>query len=435
MKLTLTPDQQRAEAEILEASAELGSRYLLTGSAGTGKSTLVRKLARAWKKRKQRLALTAPTHKAVAVLRRMVRQEGLGDDVECRTIQSLLSLKPQVHGDRQVFVRDKHAKPVEADIVVCDEASMNSADLMRHIRRYMPVSFVLFVGDPAQLPPVNERESEAFQTKARSHLETIVRQAAGNPILEAATIIRENQGKPFDWSWACSRKAEKAGVFVPADPWDWMKQGFTRKAFDDNPDTFRFLAWRNDRVAQVNDMVRAWRYGGPPPTPFMPGEFAMFRSPLTIAGNIIFGTNEEARVVSIKPSTHKHWFESTSEHEAWTAEIPTWEIRMRRADGSDTDVHMPADANAMRKVEERIRDEASYARVRWRHLYDWKGGLAHLQSIYAMTVHTSQGSTFENAFVDVRDIAGRLDSNLLEAQQMFYVAATRPTTRLILVNP
>ena len=57
-----------------------------------------------------------------------------------------------------------------------------------------------------------------------------------------------------------------------------------------------------------------------------------------------------------------------------------------------------------------------------------------MQAIYAMTVHTSQGSTFGHAFVDVGDIRRRERSNLLEMQQLLYVAATRPSQALVLVG-
>jgi hypothetical protein len=43
------------------------------------------------------------------------------------------------------------------------------------------------------------------------------------------------------------------------------------------------------RVRQVNEMIRTWRYGANIPTPFMPGESALFRSPVIIDGAIICG--------------------------------------------------------------------------------------------------------------------------------------------------
>src|SRR4051794_5530767 len=188
-ELTLTPDQQRALSEITSARNP-GGRHCLTGFAGAGKSHLSAELTKVWRDQKLDVVLTAPTHKAVSVLSNKLTKASI-HDVPCRTIHSLLSLKPKPFGDQLVFTRDKRAEPVEAHVVVVDEASMVGDQLYRHVKRHLPNAFVLFVGDPAQLPPVDEPASPALSVSSRSHLDTIVRQAAENPILQAATAIRE----------------------------------------------------------------------------------------------------------------------------------------------------------------------------------------------------------------------------------------------------
>jgi exodeoxyribonuclease-5 len=431
--IKLTPDQDRALAEIL-AAQERGGRYLLTGYAGSGKTTLMQALARKLVARHQSVVLTAPTHKAVAVLASKLRQAGI-EDVDCRTVHSLLSLKPKPHGDRLVFQRDRRAEPVMADVVVIDECSMVGADMLTHIKGHLPMSFVLFVGDPAQLPPVGEVASGTFATTRRSHLSTIVRQGADNPILAAAHAIRESQGGPMDWSWAKSAKAPPMGVYVPSDPDAWMREAFTSPKFDADPDRARYLAWTNDRVAQVNAKVRRWRYGDEIPTPFMPGERALVRAPVILQDTILFNTNDEGRVIDIAPASFEFDFASCDGVPGWTAEVPSWRVTLRREDdGAEHAVHMPADDRAYNRVLARITDEAGEASYRWKHLHEFKSSMARLQSIYAMTVHTSQGSTFANAFVDLPDIRRRAQSNVLETQQMLYVAATRPSHALVLVG-
>jgi exodeoxyribonuclease-5 len=114
--------------------------------------------------------------------------------------------------------------------------------------------------------------------------------------------------------------------------------------------------------------------------------------------------------------------------------VPTWVIRLRDRDGAEKIVHIPADDAAFQGVLSRIKEEAAITRIRWKHLHDFQSSLARLQSIYAMTVHTSQGSTHGTTFLDVPDIRLREKTNLLEMQQMLYVAATRPSERLILVG-
>jgi ATP-dependent exoDNAse (exonuclease V) alpha subunit len=95
---------------------------------------------------------------------------------------------------------------------------------------------------------------------------------------------------------------------------------------------------------------------------------------------------------------------------------------------------MHADGREFQRVVERIKDEATKSRLRWKRLYEFQQSLAQLQSVYCLTVHRSQGSTFETVFVDLSNIRRREKTNLLEAQQMLYVAVTRPSLRLIVIT-
>jgi exodeoxyribonuclease-5 len=430
----LTTDQAEALRKI-EAAYEPGGFYLLTGHAGSGKTYLMQRLTKNMLAKRRRIVLSAPTHKAVAVLARKLVEANVRD-VPCRTIHSILSLTPKPRTDRLVFERERDAEPVTADVVVVDECSMVSEDLYRHIKRHLPNAFVLFVGDPAQLPPVGEVESQTFATKNRSHLTTIVRQAAGNPILAAASIIRASQGGPADMSWCAPSALEnKYGIFLPSDAAQrWMKKAFTSPEFDADPDTFRYLAWTNSRVRQVNEMIRAWRYGANIPTPFMPGESALFRAPVIIDGSIVFANNQEAKVVAIEQSAFTHEIEEADGVPKWTASLPSWRIVLRDDESVEKAVHMHADEREFQRVIERIKDEAAESRLRWKHLHEFQQSLAQLQSVYCLTVHRSQGSTFQTAFLDLTDIRRREKTNLLEAQQMLYVAVTRPSQRLIVVG-
>jgi energy-coupling factor transporter ATP-binding protein EcfA2 len=430
--VNLTADQMRAKDEIV-AEAKRGNTHLLTGYAGTGKTTLVQEVVRDLSTQRRSVVLTAPTHKAVRVLAQ--KAEAIGLEVPAKTIQSLLSLRPKPQGDRQIFVRERHAKPIDAEIVVVDECSMIDADLMTHIRRHLSQAFVLFVGDPAQIPPVGETESESFSTKSRSHLETIVRQAEGNPILEAAKTLRDSQGKPLDMSWAKPANKAPHGVFLPRYADNWMEKAFTSQEFDCDPDTFRYLAWTNKRVAEVNKKVRTWKYGeDASKRPFLVGERALARSPVIKDEQILVNTNEEVEIIEIRPDIFAYTAPDEFGNEAWSKAIKSWRLIIKRDSGDVSVVYLPADGEAHKYVTDRLADEASSSSIRWKHLHDFRALMANFQAIYAMTVHTSQGSTFRNAFIDVADIRRRVSTNLLEAQQLFYVAATRPTHGLFLVN-
>lgn len=438
-EVILNESQAQALFEI-EQAYERGARHLLTGFAGSGKTTLMQQVARIFQDEGKNVVMTAPTHKAVAVLARKLTEAGI--EVPCCTIHSLLSLRPKVVEDRQVFERADHARAIIADVVVIDEASMLDISLMGHIRDCLKLQFVLFVGDPSQLPPVGEVASEAFGIKSRSHLDTIIRQVAGNPILEAARIIRERQGTgAMDYSWMEVTNARKQGLFRPGAALnDWMKRAFLSDQFAADPDFFRYLCWTNNRVHEVNRMVRRWKYGGATPTPLMPGEPCMARTPVFVEiedergkmqTEIVMQNCQEGVIRDIGASNVRRRI-GEGQH-SWVAEVPSWCCMVELDHGGVIEAHVIRDERAYKKVENEVRDW-SKAEKDWRAFFRFKEDFADLRPLYALTVHSSQGSTFKWAVVDVRDIAKRQEANMLECQQLFYVAMTRATDGVILGN-
>jgi energy-coupling factor transporter ATP-binding protein EcfA2 len=431
--ITLNANQADAEAQIM-ASIEDRTSHCLTGFAGSGKTTLVQVIAANLSSRGRDIVLTAPTHKAVAVLKRKLRAAGI-ISVDCVTIHSLLGLKPKVYGDRLIFEPGPRTPPVRADIVVIDEASMIDGDLLGHIRRGLPNSAALFVGDPAQLPPVGESASPAFETKRKSHLDTIVRQDAANPILDAADCLRRQQGHPLDWSWVRPAMAKPLGVYLPGDRADaWMCKAFTSADFAADTDQFRYLCWTNDRVAEVNSKVRGWIYGDNIPTPFMPGERALSRAPLIEADTTILNTNDEVTVRDCAPANLEVAVPQCEAIPPWSAVVPTWRMSVRTDEGLDLVVHMIRDEAAYHRAVKRIKDEAFEDRERWKDFQMFKSRFARMQGIYASTVHSAQGSTHGHIFLDMPEMRRWARADCLEAQRAMYVAMTRPTHAAILVG-
>lgn len=437
----LTACQDRAVDQIMSGYRP-GGRWLLTGPAGVGKSWLMGHATDLFARQRRKIVATAPTHKAVAVLRRRLAEAGLGD-VPCLTIHSLLSLRPVADGARTKLIRTKGVKAPEVDVVIVDEASMVDAQLLRHIDRWLPHAFVLYVGDPAQLPPVGEVRSGTFETLRRSHLETIVRQEAGNPVLGAAHAIRASQGGPADWSWCRAVKASMpgrntpVGVFLPGADLDrWLHRAFTSAEFAANNDSFRYLCWTNRRVAEVNARVRGWLYGRTA-TPFVAGERVLIRQPVVVDEVQVFGTNEEAKVASIEPDEFVHEVEDRPGADGWTARVPSWCVELVGPGGGLVPVHIPRGRPGTEAVEAagaRLMAEASGERERWEDKRRFLGAMGKLQAVFALTCHNSQGSTFGSVFLDVADIRRRERDNLLETQQLAYVGATRPKTALMLVG-
>ena len=85
--------------------------------------------------------------------------------VDVRTIHSLLSLKMKWESGKQILVKSTKDEDEfnEYDYVVIDECSMLDSELMEYIRAAQYGSTkIIFMGDPCQLPPIGEKESESL---------------------------------------------------------------------------------------------------------------------------------------------------------------------------------------------------------------------------------------------------------------------------------
>src|SRR5262249_36141084 len=116
---------------------------VITGGPGTGKTTIVRGILEVFGARGKRVALCAPTGRAA---KRLTETTGR----EARTIHRLLEFDPAL-GD---FKRERH-NPLDADLIVMDEASMVDVVLMHRFLKAVPAwGCVVLVGDVDQLPSV-----------------------------------------------------------------------------------------------------------------------------------------------------------------------------------------------------------------------------------------------------------------------------------------
>ncbi|HPL30304.1 MAG TPA: ATP-dependent RecD-like DNA helicase, partial [Anaerolineae bacterium] len=160
---------------------------ILTGGPGTGKSTIVGSLIALLAAKQGSVLLAAPTGRAA---KRLSETSGL----EARTIHRLLEYNP---GATKAFVRDRD-NPLDADLIIVDEASMIDILLMNHLLRAVEAgSHLLLVGDVDQLPSVGPgnvlRDLIASEVIPVTRLTTIFRQAAGSAIV--ANAHRINRGE------------------------------------------------------------------------------------------------------------------------------------------------------------------------------------------------------------------------------------------------
>lgn len=137
----LAPEQEQAVRLALTSKVAV-----LTGGPGCGKSFTVRSIVELAAAKQARVVLAAPTGRAAKRLSELTGHEA-------STVHRLLELKP---GGDAAYDKDR---PLDADLVVVDEASM--VDLLlanKLVKALAPGTHLLLVGDVDQLPSVGAGE-------------------------------------------------------------------------------------------------------------------------------------------------------------------------------------------------------------------------------------------------------------------------------------
>lgn len=243
MPISLTAEQSEAITRIQAfMHNDHLDAFVLRGSAGTGKTTLIAHLVQQLRAMNLSCALLAPTGRAARILGSKVRQQlkaaDWNDDaLACLSVSTIhgqiYSLKTiEIHeetshasdpGMRMIFPL-KQDEPL-VSLLIIDESSMvgdqkthgdflqfGSGRLLRDVVTHarlrradhaqQPLCKLLFVGDPAQLPPVGDNHSPALADDYLSQtfglqvasldMHTVLRQAADSAILERATTLRNS---------------------------------------------------------------------------------------------------------------------------------------------------------------------------------------------------------------------------------------------------
>jgi exodeoxyribonuclease V alpha subunit len=178
--LTLNEAQRQAVRMALTEKVSV-----LTGGPGTGKTTSMRAVLRVLALKKKSFILAAPTGRAAKRL-----SEATG--ASATTIHRLLQLRP---GGKAAFDRDT---PLNADMVIVDEASMLDVLLMNNLLKAVPNgAHFLLVGDTDQLPSVGAgnvlSDIVNSETVPVVRLEQIFRQGSDSAIIVNAHRINQGQ--------------------------------------------------------------------------------------------------------------------------------------------------------------------------------------------------------------------------------------------------
>lgn len=399
-KMTLTNGQRESLEEIkIWLSNRSGDDFFtLMGRAGTGKTTLLDYIVQYAKESLRfNIVCTAPTNKAVKVLSDKISHN------KFRTIHSLLKIRPKRIKDKEVFVPDNSDDMKEEffDLIIVDECSMVSEELLKLIRKKIrnKSTKVLFSGDIGQLQPINEEISETFLFPS-TELTEIVRH--GDVISKSAEKVR------------CSGEIVEFNQIIHSPIIEWKRLNDVKEAFKnfpDNPDNIRVLCWTNENVRKWNKTLRKVILGYEPKEEFVVGEAIMAREAcLNPMEQIILNNSEEGIILSVNEQKE------------------CWDLRVRKMYGMDEVDLKVIKEDFIEEFNEILSDLAN--RKEWSEFWLYKKKYHDITHCMAMTVHKSQGSTFNTVVADTPDITKNYD--LEERNQLVYVALTRASNNIYL---
>lgn len=373
---------------------------------------------------KKLVAITAPTHQAVKILREKCNIDSKA--ISFLTTHSFLGLREQINPDGTIkFVPQGQSKAGSFEMLVVDEASMLGKEILELIlKAQAQFGFkIIFIGDLGQLPPVGEEYSLVFSSDYPSfRLTEVIRQSDDNPL---KNLIKDNSLMIFEEGQV---SGTKGWYQLSSEQFKQEVMHFYRHQSYKNDNNFvRILCWTNKWVAYINNFIREELWGEDAKTSrYMPNERLIVKTPYVVDDEILLHTNQEVEVESVKEGfvtfgdvDFKSYFcrvkYLTVDREVSYREIPC--------------IHEDSEKQLLDALEIVKQTALSFPPSHFKRGENWalyykiKAQFADVAYGYAQTVHTSQGSTYHNTFIFYDDIMKNRDSS--ERVKLIYTALTR----------
>jgi exodeoxyribonuclease-5 len=441
--VSLSPQQSSAVMKAGEwFKYESGEQQVFTleGFAGTGKSTILPDIISATGLQPHQIAFCAPTGKAAKVMGEKLRAQGI--ERPPSTIHGLIytpkqqkaeTLERELNAAKEeyVLVKGEAVTPPNGDkksylkeldrkiailtkdldraydiddlrftlnfdsvlvketikLIICDEASMVGAEVAEDMMSFeVPI---LAIGDPGQLPPVGDKPGFLVGS-ADALLTEVHRQAAENPIIHIATMVRKGQRADFgDYG---------NGVLIVPRKEDIYTLDLSRDA--------QIIVGTNKTRWKITSKLR--KAAGIETNLPTKGEPLIMCKNSRQHGTLVNGTQV--------------W--SDADHGDAEDGSSRFLIRIREENGN------PLSMFAYQGLfEEHVKREKNFATAAKPSAYRARVNDNHVDFGWAITCHKSQGSQWDD--VVVHDESGTFRE---AADQWLYTAITRAAERLVIVG-
>lgn len=438
--------------------------YGLVGPGGVGKTFVIKYIVRNCKYATSVIRFTAPTHKACRVFSQAL------DNIETYTIQSTFGFRINMNladFDYKNPQFDPMASPKleNIELLIIDESSMLPTGLVQYINnvcRKQSIK-VIYIGDNSQLPPVKETRSTAFDSCVKKfYLNEIVRQGASNPILNILNMLREDIRNKTTKTIVYFAKhigemnynenGEGYSIIGRTDFIRNIATKFQDEEYTHNIDKYKIIAYTNLAVTQWNNFVRNLIISESERGIITKNDLVMsYKTIVDEFNSIIINNSEEYIINDIVNYTDSKY------------NLQGYLIKFQLVNGGQITkplfVINHTDKFTVLKYVQTLDELVKSAKMatgavrskRWKEYFDFKDNYLIANNItrngqiiyprdldygFSITSHKSQGSTYENVFVDVNDIVfdkdGRIYPNIDDVLRRLYVACSRTKTDLII---
>ena len=410
--------------------------FVLTGAAGTGKTTIMKK---ALKSTGLKVYGATISHQAKTILGKQ-----LGDDYVC-TVASLLGIK--LNEETGKFTEDKKLKPrinyMKAGILVIDETSMISEELMDNILDKCPSGLkIIWVGDPNQLPPIGQESgiSSTFmlydnKEYNKSHLSEIMR--FGDKVSTTALEISKgiidyksvNLVRNTDYD-----EISREGVIFVRDEQTMLDMA--AEDFKKNPKGTKIITYNNHRnrhpqsVLSLNNKIRELLYPNAT-TPIMPNEIFTMYNPFydPEQDEKILAQNSESFIVKSYNKTTIEVNVSVHSHKMGRRDFKANYNDVYEAecvfDDKTLILELIFDPQYKKDLDKIAKTSD------WQLFYGLQKQFPQIEYGYSCSTHKAQGSGYDNIYVCEDNImtSPQSQENLYRT---FYTAVTRAKKKLVI---
>lgn len=446
--MTYTDDQSKALDAMSKWAKEGDSLlYTLNGGAGTGKTTITKAFINSLNIPRNRIAVTAPTHKAKKVIQNAT-------NFPAETIQKLLGLRPDVELDRfdpnnPVFNAIGEDTIGYYKIVIIDESSMINKEafnlLVKKSKQYNVK--LLFLGDAYQLPPVNEVISKVFsEVEHKSTLSQVVRQEDTNPMAEMLKIIREDVKNKTNFGiskmiqmgesiynntgFRCLSNEKVGNIPLFGDA---MMEYYYSSIYEVDKDYIKILSYTNKSIEKWSIAIRKKLLKEDADKLINVGELLTGYNTIQGGrGDIVIQNSSDYIITGITRNVSEFGIEGFST----TMESETGAIRNVFIVDTTNDINRNL---FIQHYNEKVNIAKAKKGGYWRAFYTFKNFHLVLNDIYdnagnfickkdlyygyGVTVHKSQGSTYGNVALNLTNIYTNRDVS--ERNRLVYVALSR----------